>query len=303
MSLLKKLCPNSDLKSCKPAWVVASVSVFVTVLGIGGFGFSKGYESAKAAPMKENVALRDALKRQKADFGRYKQKEQAHLDALALKLGKLQAQLIRLEALGSRLTEVGNLNPKEFDFNNPPPQGGPVDLLATSVSNTELMKSIGQLSSGVHDRGNKLNVLEGVLLNRTIKSATMPSVYPARVGFVSSKFGSRKDPFTGKKTYHKGVDIAGKSGSDILAVAAGVVTFSAVHGGHGRMVEIAHGRGLVTRYAHNLLNLVDVGDTVKKGEVIALMGQSGRATGSHTHFEVMRDNKHVNPERYLRSRK
>ena len=302
--MLNKICKNEGtLKSCKPIWALASVSVFAILLSAGGYGYHKGVEATKAQPLKENVALRKAIKRKKSELSKFKQTNQAHLNALALKLGKLQAHMLRVEALGSRLTGVGKLDSKEFDFSSPPPLGGPIDVFANSVSKAELSSSVKTFSRVLFDREAKLETLEQVLLRKNLSESIYPSGYPVRKGWVSSSYGRRKDPFNGKKSYHKGIDIAGKSGSDLLVVGAGVVIFSGVHGGHGRMVEVDHGNGLITRYAHNLLNLVDVGDTVKKGEVVALMGQSGRATGPHVHFEVLRNNKHVNPERYLRSQK
>jgi len=302
-NILTTLCQKRHGKTCKPIWFAIVFGLTFSMMGIGVLGYHQGYNVAKAAPLEENNVLRETIKRKQDELAQFKKTEQAHLDALALKLGRLQAHMLRVEALGDRLIEVGKLDQKEFDFHAEPPQGGPEDVLAASINKSELSNAVKLFAATVDDRNQKLQTLERVLLERNLSDAIRPSGYPVRKGWVSSTFGKRKDPFTGKVAYHKGIDIAGKSGTDILSVGAGVVTFSDYNGGHGRMVEVLHGSGVVSRYAHNLLNLVDVGDTVKKGEVIALIGQSGRATGPHLHFEVIKNNQHVNPERYLKSRK
>jgi murein DD-endopeptidase MepM/ murein hydrolase activator NlpD len=140
------------------------------------------------------------------------------------------------------------------------------------------------------------------LLDRSLAAETRPTGRPVESGWISSGYGRRSDPITGKRTLHEGVDFAGKSGSDILAVASGVVVFAGEKSGYGRLVEIDHGNGLSTRYGHNSKLLVQEGEVVKQGQTIALLGSTGRSTGPHVHFEVLRGGRHVNPARYLRSK-
>jgi murein DD-endopeptidase MepM/ murein hydrolase activator NlpD len=136
-------------------------------------------------------------------------------------------------------------------------------------------------------------------LNRKLRDEVRPEGRPVTAGYVSSHFGSRTDPFTGRRAFHKGVDFAGREGAEVVAVASGVVIWSGERYGYGQLVEVNHGNGYVTRYAHNVDNLVAVGDTVRRGQVIARMGGTGRATGPNLHFEVLLNDKPVDPLTYV----
>jgi murein DD-endopeptidase MepM/ murein hydrolase activator NlpD len=150
------------------------------------------------------------------------------------------------------------------------------------------------------DREAQLDVLAGVLMTQNLNERVYPQGRPVGAGWISSYFGKRTDPFTGKAANHTGVDFAGKSGAEISAVADGVVTWSADRYGYGIMVEINHGNGYTTRYAHNSRNIVAVGDEVRKGQIVALMGETGRATGPNLHFEVLHNGSRVNPVKFIR---
>ena len=150
------------------------------------------------------------------------------------------------------------------------------------------------------NREAQLGVLESVLMNQNLKERVYPQGRPVKSGWLSSYFGRRTDPFTGKPANHTGIDFAGRMGAEIIAVADGVVTWSGDRYGYGIMVEINHGNGYSTRYAHNSENLVGVGDEVRKGQVVALMGETGRATGPNLHFEVLQDGRRVNPVKFIR---
>ena len=165
----------------------------------------------------------------------------------------------------------------------------------------DFISSLETLASDLQDRAPKLRVVETALLARRLEAEVMPSGRPVLKGWISSLFGNRTDPMNGKRAFHAGVDFAGRSGSDIIAVASGVVSWSGTKQGYGRMVEVDHGNGYSTVYAHNRRNLVKVGDTVRKGDIIALMGATGRATGTHVHFEVLRNGRPVNPLDYVRA--
>jgi murein DD-endopeptidase MepM/ murein hydrolase activator NlpD len=225
-----------------------------------------------------------------------------HLNALALRLGNLQAHVIRLDALGERLTEMAELDPAEFDFSESPARGGPESGEAQpATAPPDLESAMDELLDRLGDREQKLTLLEEFMLNRSLARRIEPSGRPVTEGWISSGFGYRNDPFTGKRDRHEGVDFAGRPGSDIVAVASGVVTWSGNRSGFGVMVELDHGNGYVTRYAHNKKNLVAVGDKVDRGQLIARMGSSGRSTGTHVHFEVLRDGKAVNPMGFIRA--
>jgi murein DD-endopeptidase MepM/ murein hydrolase activator NlpD len=243
---------------------------------------------------------KDDVRQKQAEIQAVRHTAQADLDALTLRIGQLQAQMLRLNALGSRLVSQGNLDSGEFDFSSQPAMGGPQDALpGKSVPFNDFIGMLDDLDQELGDREQQLSVLESVLLSRSLSERVMPSGRPITDGWLSSRFGKRNDPFTGKRAHHKGLDFAGKKGSDVVAVGDGVITWSGRRSGYGNLVEINHGNGYATRYGHNQRNLVKVGDTVKKGELIALMGSSGRSTGPHVHFEVLRNGKAVNPSRYI----
>ena len=225
-----------------------------------------------------------------------------NLDALAVRLGRLNAHIIRLDALGRRLVTMADLGDGEFDFDDAPAQGGPEsDEPGPSVESVELNRMLDELALQIEDRASQLAVLEDLMTSRRMNNERSPEGRPIESGWISSYFGQRTDPFTGKQKLHRGVDFAGDAGSDVLVVASGVVTWSGKRSGYGTMIEVNHGNGLITRYAHNQENLVEVGKTVKKGQVIALMGSTGRSTGPHVHFEVLRDGRKVNPLRYVKN--
>ncbi len=227
-----------------------------------------------------------------------KRNAEAHLNALAQRLGQMQAQMMRLNALGSRLTRMAGLDAREFNFSVEAAMGGP-EKTAASSNPPELMDSLDRLSREIERQQERLSALENLLLDRKLSAAVTPSGWPVEGGWISSGFGVRADPFNGHQSQHEGVDIASNMGSPVHAVGDGVVSHSGERAGYGLLVEITHESGLVTRYAHTSAVLVKVGDRVQKGQSIALVGSSGRSTGPHLHFEVVRNGTAVNPMRYL----
>lgn len=229
-----------------------------------------------------------------------KENAEKNLDALAARLSKLQAHVMRLDALGSRLADMADVKEIEFDITSTPGLGGPQHIGAHgSMEVSDFVVALEQLNSKIQDRAEKLTAMESMLIDRTLQSQTIPTGSPTMDGWISSLFGRRTDPITGKMEFHDGIDYAGKTGSPILTVAAGIVTWSGVRYGYGNVVEINHGNNYQTRYAHNKKNLVVVGQKVDQGQIIALMGSSGRSTGSHVHFEVVNNGKAVNPKKYI----
>lgn len=243
-------------------------------------------------------AQRRELAAQRTTIAEAKRNAEAHLDALAQRLGQLQAQMLRVNALGSRLTRMAGLDAREFDFSAEAAMGGP-EKAGTSSNPSELMSSLDRLSQEVERQQERLAALENLLLDRKLNAAVTPSGWPVEGGWVSSGFGMRADPFNGHQSMHEGVDIASHMGSPVLAVGDGVVSHSGERAGYGLLVEVTHESGLITRYGHTSATLVRVGDRVKKGQAIALVGTSGRSTGPHLHFEVVRNGTSVNPMRYL----
>ncbi len=222
------------------------------------------------------------------------------VDALTLRLGEMQGRLLRLDAMGQRFVESGLIASDEFDFDQPAAVGGPEDALpGESYTTPALSDMIGQLEARISDREQQLRLLDSLISRKQIEDERFVAGRPITWGWLSSRYGYRSDPFTGRRTWHAGVDLAGREGSDIIAVAAGVVTYADDRHGYGNLVEVDHGEGLVTRYAHCKTIEVEVGDIVQKGQVLALMGSTGRSTGPHVHFEVLRDGKSQNPEHYI----
>lgn len=230
---------------------------------------------------------------------------QSEIDAMAVRMGQLQSQLLRLDALGERLVEIGRLDKGEFSFEEPPALGGPEGLESASQQSAlpDLLVEMQSLEQMIEDRQHQLALVEDLIMNSNLEESLHPAGRPISKGWISSYFGMRNDPFTGKRTMHKGMDFAGKEGSEVVAVAAGMVTWAGERYGYGEMIEINHGKGVVTRYGHNKKLMVKVGDRIKQGQVIATMGSSGRSTGPHVHFEVLKNGKTVNPTKYTLSKR
>lgn len=284
-------------------WSRAVLSLCCLGLPIGmiAVGYFAGLESDTRSV--SNVAfgdLQEELDTQSEELLGLRAKAQRKLKALSLNLAELQARMVRLDALGEHLTVIADLEQGEFDFSRAPALGGPmaadfnVDFSSAGISN-----ELDLFEAKLNDREHQLDLLGSVLSGRKFEHQTWLSGRPTQKGWVSSHYGQRTDPFTGKPAMHKGIDIAGTEGSNIIASAAGVVTWSGSQSGYGHMIEISHGEGFITRYAHNKENLVKPGDMVKKGQAIALMGSSGRSTGAHVHYEVYRHGRTVDPSSYV----
>ena len=273
--------------------------VLLSALGGGlvGLGY---YVGINKAPEERIARWEGELKLQREQIEEARMLTQANIDALTQRLGQLQGHVTRLNALGTKLVKMADIDPSEFDFGNPPAIGGPEEALTEeSFSAPDLIAAIDQLALQIEDREHQLQVLDHVLMTHNLQNEIFPKGRPITKGWISSYYGVRSDPFSGKPQFHKGMDFAGKHGSDVIAVGGGVVTWSGPRYGYGNMVEINHGNGYVTRYGHNSENLVEVGEAVKKGQLIALMGTSGRSTGPHVHLEVLHNGRHVDPAKYI----
>ncbi len=278
--------------------------VAVTLLVSAG-AFYGGITAARlfgiSNPQAQVATWREELAQQQGIVDGTRRTLQQNVDALALRIGQMNAHVVRLDALGTRLTQMAGLKDGEFDFTSAPSLGGPEEPLAATeaMQINGVVGALDVLDEHLADRDRQLMVLEDLLLNRKLRDEVRPEGRPVTSGYVSSQFGSRTDPFTGRRAFHKGVDFAGREGADVVAVASGVVIWSGERYGYGQLVEVNHGNGYVTRYAHNVDNLVAVGDTVRRGQVIARMGDTGRATGPNLHFEVLLNDKPVNPLTYV----
>ncbi|MDF3838139.1 M23 family metallopeptidase [Cupriavidus basilensis] len=224
----------------------------------------------------------------------------ANLNVLAARVGEIQARMVRLDALGERVSGLAGIAPKEFNFQQPPGRGGPAPSAQSRASTLpELQLALAQLSDQAERHADYFDVVASTLLDRQIQARRIPRVLPVATGYDASGFGWRFDPFTGRRTPHDGVDFAAPAGTPIVAAAGGVVVAAEWHPEYGNLIDIDHGNGLKTRYAHASRMLVKAGDLVKPGQQIALVGSTGRSTGSHLHFEVHVDGVPQNPNRFL----
>ena len=223
----------------------------------------------------------------------------ARRQAVGRQIAEMQSRLWRMEALASYMHETSGLPKDEFDFDAPVSQGGPLSNEAEVLAVDNLDTQLASLSRRLKQRETELSILDQVLLGIYNDKGARPAGAPIVKGWMSSPFGERVDPMSGKKAWHEGMDFAGAKGSEVIAVANGVVVFAGYRDGYGQMVEISHGKDLRTRYGHHEEVLVHAGQSVKRGDVIALMGSSGRSTGPHVHFEVLKEGRPVNPARYV----
>lgn len=282
--------------------IVSGLVLFsVLFLAAGGWiGYRFAMAEAKESGMASYSDLNQVMMEQRGNFSQFKERAEHHLDALALRLGNLQAHVMRLDALGERLTKLGKLDQEEFNFNEAPPMGGLEGIGSDEpASAADLVKELDSLNATLEDREWKLDLLEAMLMNRKLQLEVQPSGKPVARGWITSRFGVRFDPFSGRQAMHTGVDFNGRPGTEVIAVASGLVVYSDDKTGYGKVVDIKHGNGYVTRYGHNMKNLVSVGDTVTKGQTIALLGSTGRSTGPHVHFEVIKDGQVIDPINYL----
>ncbi len=292
-------------------------ALFLFVMTLSGAGYLLGANSSGAGIASDSKTVAqtqkeiDELKLVLADLQQQRDQlsmanigAQADAELLTKRVGEMNAQIIRLNAFGERLAGLAKIDKEEFAFNADPAQGGIFQELKLPQVNTQQTQdfsaSINALQLKLNGKQEQLGYLERFFLREKVDKKTALSGRPIKKGWISSFFGKRKDPFTGKQAFHSGIDMAGKRGSPIIAAADGIVTWSGKRWAYGQMVEIDHGKGITTRYGHNDALTVKVGEHVKRGELIAKMGSSGRSTGPHLHFEVRKNGKAVNPLKYIR---
>lgn len=282
-------------------WVVGGLALAATfVVFTLLFNFiTLRWAAAVQHPWLQAIILAD----QREEAQRAQEKTQGHLNAMGVRLGELQAQVLRLDGLGEQLARSVGLKPQELPSavpTPPPGRGGPISSLPSRPLNeAEFSTLLRSLTAQVELRSDQYGVLEALLLQDSANRKFLPTSTPIVEGWYSSNFGYRIDPFTGTQTFHEGIDFPAEVGTAITATASGKVTVAEVHPEYGKMVEIDHGNGLTTRYAHASRLLVKVGDLVLRGQEIAMVGTTGRSTGPHLHYEVRLNGTPQNPERFF----
>ena len=298
----RKLPKTFDLANRRLRWKLLSL-LSLAVLGCISLGgvLALVVASPRDHALAQIHEMQQQIHQQDTQLGGVRADAQRSLDALAVKLGQLQAQSTRLNALGVRLVQVGKLDGGEFNFDQPPAVGGVEDSSGTAYALPPALEtSIDQLTGQFDLQQAQLSALQSLLLDARIESNLKPTGMPVP-GYISSYFGVRPDPFDGHSARHTGIDIATPYGTPVHAVAEGMVTFAGLRSGYGDVVEIDHGNGYMTRYAHNSKLDVHPGQHVQVGDVVAQAGSTGRSTGSHVHFEVWYDGHVVNPLAFVRN--
>jgi murein DD-endopeptidase MepM/ murein hydrolase activator NlpD len=282
----------------KLTWGVAALCV-LTVITLFGYGLGVKYGH-------KDIVLRwqEDVHNQQQRMQALREHSQANIEALTYKVAYFQAHINRLNAFSYKLSAMADFDDSEIDFTQSPGLGGAPSFIE-DVENKEILDGmelvLSELTKELEIQERKLFLLDALLAEQNFHKESLPEGRPVEKGWLSSHYGKRIDPFTGKQEFHKGIDFAGKHDSNVIAVAAGIVTRAESAGGYGNLVEVDHGNGYVTRYGHNHTIEVDVGEAVKKGQAIAKMGSTGRSTGPHVHFEVLKDNVKINPTKFIQS--
>lgn len=287
-----------SLRGGKLVVFVCLIFMILTAIAYSGYYYAKSNQSDVLTP--EMISRwSNELDSQQQEVETQSLLSRRKVDALSVKMGELQARLLRLEGLGERLIQMADIDQNEFDFEAGPAMGGPSDMLDEYYQEPTLKDALEQLQQRIADRQQQIEVLHTLLSDKEFKEDIFLAGRPIKKGWMSSRYGKRRDPFHGRIAWHAGVDFAGKDGSEIISVAAGVVTWAERRSGYGLLVEINHGNGYSTRYAHCKEIKVKVGDVVSKNQTVALMGSTGRSTGPHVHFEVLKNNRQVDPARFI----
>lgn len=285
--------------------VIAGGIALLVVMAIFGLGAWIGTAFIGPEALRNQLgSTRDELQKQKSEVDRLNGIVMRDMNALAVKLGRIQASSTRINALGERLAKLGKLDDGEFNFSAEPDMGGPAhEPIGVMMPPEQFSNELFRLQRQLAQQSQQLTVLEGLLEDRSLDQSLMPTGIPVRHGYISSTFGFRPDPINGSRQFHGGIDFDGELGDDILAVAGGVVSFAGKKNGYGNVIEIDHGNGYVTRYAHNSSNALQVGDPVRAGDVVAKIGSTGRSTGTHVHFEVWENGRVVNPSTFIKGQR
>ncbi len=295
----RRLAKARTMTVTRVRMAMVAMALGVAVVALAGGLFAVVFRLAAEADVPAVQGLVSFVMRAQAE--RNEQYVQNNVSAMARMLGDIQARLLRLDALGERVSKLAGIRPEEFSFRDVPARGGPLASDARNLSLHELQEQVARVGQSVEQRSDFMNVVESELAAGEARDALLPHGTPLSVGFVGSGYGMRNDPFTGQLSMHTGVDFAAPIGTAIFAAAGGVVVSAEPHPDFGNMLEIDHGKGLSTMYAHTSRMLVKIGDFVRKGQKIAEVGTTGRSTGPHLHFEVHVNGVPQNPSKYLAS--
>jgi murein DD-endopeptidase MepM/ murein hydrolase activator NlpD len=284
-------------------WTFGGLALFTLFIAFTlAFNFiTLKWAAAVQHPWLQAIVLAD----QRAEAKREQERIQGHLNAMAMRLGELQARMMRLDWLGERLAKLAGLKPQELQalqLDTAPGRGGAEpSSLARNLSVPDFAGQLERLVQQIDQRSDQLGVLEALLVESSANRKFLPTLPPVVDGWFSSNFGHRIDPFTGQQSFHEGIDFPADAGRPIVAAASGKVVFAEWHPQYGKMVEIDHGNGLVSRYAHAAQLFVKEGELVVRGQRIATVGSTGRSTGPHLHFEVRLNGVPQNPARFLQA--
>ena len=274
----KRYRHSISVRTLVSATVLSSISMLVS---------SRSTESVSEDIARVRLAQTEVNERQK-DVEALKQQTTVKLQALLSHVAELSAQATLLDEKGKQIaTELG-MSAADLDAFVPV-------SIPDNLQDDPILHEIAKLEQSLDLKSQQLSMLESLVRGHHIHEQSQLSGRPIESGWLSSYYGMRADPFTGEPTMHKGLDFAGKAGENVVATAAGIVTWAGDRYGYGQLVEIDHGDGFVTRYGHNDTLTVSIGDVVTKGEPIAKMGNTGRSTGVHVHYEVIRNGKQVDP--------
>ncbi|GAA6144217.1 M23 family metallopeptidase [Thalassolituus maritimus] len=293
---------NIKLTSAVKHLVLGLLFALPMAMGAAGYWLAERLSGDMALAPDAAKAWERDLVEQREELQALRHSAEQEMAALTVRLAEIQSRVMRLDAVGERLVDSAGLHPDEFDFAAAPSVGGPIAAPESNYLVPEISEAIQQLADRITSREQQLEVLDDLFAAQKFSEDTFVAGRPITKGWMSSRYGYRADPFTGRSAWHAGVDFAGKDGSDIVSVAAGVVTYSGDRYGYGNLVEVNHGNGYTTRYAHCKEIKVAVGDIVRKGDVVALMGSTGRSTGPHVHFEVYKNGRTVDPAAYIHRR-
>lgn len=287
-------------------WKIFSIGLLLIVILLGIFHEGTRFTKSQVATQHHDLYIereefwKNELSKQQEYLAYNKRNTEKNLDVLYAKMSNFHAQLVRLDILGSRLATMANISDVEYDMLNPPGLGGPtVPYIQDSICSSDFIDELHTIDQRIKEQNEKFYALESIELATDIESKTVPQGNPADGHWMSSPFGWRTDPISGKKEFHRGLDLVAKSKTNIVSVADGIVTWVGQHKEYGNMVEISHGKNYATRYAHNKGNLVSFGDKVVRGQKIAVIGSTGRSTGVHLHFEVLHNGKNIDPRRFI----
>ncbi len=276
--------------------IVATLFMITALLLLIGARFSSTVTTASS----HDQRIEKVVEEQRDNFDQMSVEVSANLDALTQRVGLLQAHINRLNALGDKLVVMANINAEEFNFMDVPAIGGPQEPELQGYESQAISKALELLELQLLESEQKLSALDEILMESELQNEIKPQGRPVMDGWMSSSYGYRNDPFNGRRQFHKGIDFAGAKNSPVFAVAGGIVTRAEKKPGYGNLVEIDHGNGYVTRYGHANALHVKPGDVVKKGKHIADMGSTGRSTGPHVHFEVIKEGRHTNPSAMIK---